>query len=220
MPGVFVGVVGGSGAGKTSLLRAIAGLDAISAGRILFDGVDVTRSTPGRARCRNGVPVASADRASVGSAQRVVSARHPTTVGGRDRSSCRCRGASAPHRRTDDPRAVDAVTGRTAVGADRSGAGACAQGAAARRAVRCARRSPAPTSAGRDRNPPGRLWRHHRDGNQRLRRRRGADVDGCGARRRSVDAMGHHIGGSTISGHLAGGCRDGSDLDDRGDGDR
>jgi ABC-type sugar transport system ATPase subunit len=45
--GLFVGVVGGSGAGKTSLLRAIAGLDAISAGRILLDGVDVTRSTPG-----------------------------------------------------------------------------------------------------------------------------------------------------------------------------
>jgi len=45
--GEFVAVVGGSGAGKTSLLRAIAGLDRVAGGRILFDGRDVTRVTPG-----------------------------------------------------------------------------------------------------------------------------------------------------------------------------
>ncbi len=42
----LVGVVGGSGSGKTSLLRAIAGLDRIDHGRVVLDGRDVTRSAP------------------------------------------------------------------------------------------------------------------------------------------------------------------------------
>jgi len=37
-PGESVGLVGESGAGKTSLLRLLLGLDAPSSGRILFDG--------------------------------------------------------------------------------------------------------------------------------------------------------------------------------------
>jgi phosphonate transport system ATP-binding protein len=41
-PGTFVGVVGRSGAGKSTLLRMINRLVDPSAGRILFDGVDVT----------------------------------------------------------------------------------------------------------------------------------------------------------------------------------
>ncbi|HUS41992.1 MAG TPA: ABC transporter ATP-binding protein [Ilumatobacteraceae bacterium] len=45
--GALVAVVGGSGSGKTSLLRAIAGLDRIDRGRVRFDGRDVTRATPG-----------------------------------------------------------------------------------------------------------------------------------------------------------------------------
>ena len=45
--GSFVGVVGGSGSGKTSLLRAIAGLDRVDRGRVLLSGRDVTRATPG-----------------------------------------------------------------------------------------------------------------------------------------------------------------------------
>ena len=36
--GAFVGVVGGSGSGKTSLLRAIAGLDRVDQGRVSLGG--------------------------------------------------------------------------------------------------------------------------------------------------------------------------------------
>jgi ABC-type sugar transport system ATPase subunit len=45
--GSFVGVVGASGSGKTSLFRAIAGLDRIAHGTVRFDGRDVTRVRPG-----------------------------------------------------------------------------------------------------------------------------------------------------------------------------
>lgn len=45
--GALVAVVGGSGSGKTSLLRAVAGLDLIERGLLRFDGRDVTHMTPG-----------------------------------------------------------------------------------------------------------------------------------------------------------------------------
>jgi len=41
--GEFVAVVGRNGAGKSSLLKAIAGFEAPRGGRIVFDGVDITR---------------------------------------------------------------------------------------------------------------------------------------------------------------------------------
>ncbi|HWO85994.1 MAG TPA: ATP-binding cassette domain-containing protein, partial [Stellaceae bacterium] len=41
-PGEFVGVIGSNGAGKSSLLRAIAGVLKPAAGRVTFDGCDVT----------------------------------------------------------------------------------------------------------------------------------------------------------------------------------
>ena len=44
--GALVAVVGASGSGKTSLLRAMAGLDRIDQGALVLDGVDVTRATP------------------------------------------------------------------------------------------------------------------------------------------------------------------------------
>jgi branched-chain amino acid transport system ATP-binding protein len=40
--GEFVGVIGSNGAGKSSLLRAIAGVLKPAAGRVTFDGCDVT----------------------------------------------------------------------------------------------------------------------------------------------------------------------------------
>ncbi len=45
--GAVVGIVGGSGSGKTSLLRTVAGLDRVERGSIRFDGRDVTSATPG-----------------------------------------------------------------------------------------------------------------------------------------------------------------------------
>jgi branched-chain amino acid transport system ATP-binding protein len=42
----IVTVLGANGAGKTSLLRALQGLVPAAAGRIRFDGADITRMTP------------------------------------------------------------------------------------------------------------------------------------------------------------------------------
>ena len=47
--GELVALLGPSGSGKTTLLRIIAGLEAADAGRVLFDGTDVT-ATPLRER--------------------------------------------------------------------------------------------------------------------------------------------------------------------------
>jgi multiple sugar transport system ATP-binding protein len=44
--GEFMVLVGPSGCGKTTLLRSIGGLETITAGRILIDGRDVTKSSP------------------------------------------------------------------------------------------------------------------------------------------------------------------------------
>lgn len=46
--GSFVVFVGPSGCGKTTLLRLIAGLEDVSAGRILIDGKDVTHTAPAK----------------------------------------------------------------------------------------------------------------------------------------------------------------------------
>ena len=44
--GELIGVIGASGAGKTTMLRAIAGLERLAAGTIWIGGVDVTDATP------------------------------------------------------------------------------------------------------------------------------------------------------------------------------
>jgi ABC-type sugar transport system ATPase subunit len=47
-PGEFFVLLGPSGSGKTTTLRILAGLEAVSAGRVLMDGNDVTMDDPGR----------------------------------------------------------------------------------------------------------------------------------------------------------------------------
>ena len=44
-PGDFCTVIGGNGAGKSTMLNAVAGTWPVDAGQILIDGVDVTRLT-------------------------------------------------------------------------------------------------------------------------------------------------------------------------------
>ena len=41
-PGTFVTVIGGNGAGKSTMLNAVAGVCALDSGRIIIDGTDVT----------------------------------------------------------------------------------------------------------------------------------------------------------------------------------
>ena len=45
-PGEFVAVIGATGAGKTTTLRAVSGVVRPSAGRILLGGRDITRAAP------------------------------------------------------------------------------------------------------------------------------------------------------------------------------
>jgi branched-chain amino acid transport system ATP-binding protein len=50
----IVAIVGANGAGKTSLIRTIAGIERARAGRIVFNGTDITR-LPSHAICNLGV---------------------------------------------------------------------------------------------------------------------------------------------------------------------
>jgi branched-chain amino acid transport system ATP-binding protein len=52
--GEALGIIGPNGAGKTTLFGMITGTVAPDAGRVLFDGRDVTREAPER-RCRAGI---------------------------------------------------------------------------------------------------------------------------------------------------------------------
>ena len=49
-PGDICVVLGSSGGGKTTLLRAIAGLEPLAGGRVLLDGVDISEVPPHRRR--------------------------------------------------------------------------------------------------------------------------------------------------------------------------
>jgi len=51
-PGEFVAVLGPNGVGKTTLLRALAGLHAPASGSIRVDGAEVSRLTPGERALR------------------------------------------------------------------------------------------------------------------------------------------------------------------------
>ena len=47
-PGQIVAVLGANGAGKSSMLRALLGIEKAADGRVLFDGHDITHWTPSR----------------------------------------------------------------------------------------------------------------------------------------------------------------------------
>ena len=55
-PGEFIVMVGPSGCGKSTLLRIIAGLEPITAGRVIINDRDVTQSRARRPRRRDGLP--------------------------------------------------------------------------------------------------------------------------------------------------------------------
>ena len=46
-PGEFFVLLGPSGSGKTTTLRILAGLEDVSAGKVMMDGIDVTHAEPG-----------------------------------------------------------------------------------------------------------------------------------------------------------------------------
>jgi branched-chain amino acid transport system ATP-binding protein len=52
--GEMVALVGANGAGKTTLLRALSGVQRVSGGRVLFEGMDITRAAADR-RVRLGI---------------------------------------------------------------------------------------------------------------------------------------------------------------------
>jgi ABC-type oligopeptide transport system ATPase subunit len=52
--GETLGLVGGSGSGKTTIGRAILGLQPVTSGQIIFAGHDITRSTPAQRRALQG----------------------------------------------------------------------------------------------------------------------------------------------------------------------
>jgi len=53
-PGEALGIIGPNGAGKTTLFGIMTGTLAPDAGRVLFEGADITRASPPR-RCRMGI---------------------------------------------------------------------------------------------------------------------------------------------------------------------
>ena len=54
--GELVSIVGANGAGKTSILNAVMGIEPLSSGKILFNGEDITR-LPVHERARRGIRV-------------------------------------------------------------------------------------------------------------------------------------------------------------------
>ena len=155
--GELVALMGPSGAGKTTILRAVAGLEPFDAGRIDVDGValDARAAPPGvdaagaAAQGRDGVPVPLPVRAPDRAAQRLAGAgARARRRRGRGRAPraelLEQLGVDAPRARA----AARAVGRRGAARGDRARAGGRSAAAADGRADRVARPG-APRRAGR-----------------------------------------------------------------------
>jgi sulfonate transport system ATP-binding protein len=65
-PGEILVVIGGSGCGKSTMLRAISGLDTPTQGRVVLDGAVITSCSRSRGCCRGfGSPTMSASASSI-----------------------------------------------------------------------------------------------------------------------------------------------------------
>lgn len=60
-PGEVVAVLGGNGAGKSTTIRVVSGIDRVASGSVTLLGRDVTRASP-RARARSGLTTVLDDR--------------------------------------------------------------------------------------------------------------------------------------------------------------
>ena len=162
--GEFVVLLGPTGAGKTTTLRLVAGLERPDAGTVSIGGRDVTRGRAGGARRDLRVPAVFALSASVRLRQPRLPAAlaGPPRAGGGDqaRASRRSRRCCASHSKLQQPRDA-AFRRRDAARRDRPRAGAPAGRLSDGRAAVLARRQAARRSAaGAEAHPAG-PRRHH-----------------------------------------------------------
>ncbi len=74
--GEIVGLAGLVGAGRSELLRAVAGLDPITSGSVTLDGVEIARGSGPRSRLGRGLGFLSEDRKGEGLALRMTVAEN------------------------------------------------------------------------------------------------------------------------------------------------
>ena len=170
--GEFVVFVGPSGCGKSTLLRLIAGLEDVTAGKILIDGVDVVDDRPGEARPVDGLPVLRALPAHERAQQHRLRPEDGRAAEERNQAEGRCRrGGSQPHALS---RAAAARAFRRPAPARRHRPGdrARAKGLPVRRAALQPRRGAPRPDADRDRASCRIRWRRRRSTSPTTRSRR------------------------------------------------
>ena len=123
--GAFFVLLGPSGAGKTTTLRVIAGLEKPDAGIVHLDGIDATKATPGRARPGDGVPELRALPEADGGAEHRLAAAGAQAVQGRDRRAGQAGRRAAAHRAAAGAQARRRCRAARC-SASRSGARSCA----------------------------------------------------------------------------------------------